>query len=79
MTFVHRIQVQPPVGFWDPLGLSVTGNLSVSRTKPASGELGCLGCGGCGSASGSVFFFVLLVLVVVVVVVVVVVLSQKQW
>ena len=23
-------KVQPPVGFWDPLGLSVSGNLSVS-------------------------------------------------
>ena len=24
----HPLGVQPPVGFWDPLGLSVTGSLS---------------------------------------------------
>ena len=30
-------EVQPPVGFWDPLGLSVSGNQSVPRCKSFGG------------------------------------------
>ena len=29
-------QVQPPVGFWDPLGLSVSGNVSATRLPKVS-------------------------------------------
>ena len=38
-----ELGVQPPVGFWDPLGLSADGDTEVfKRRTSAEGETGCL-------------------------------------